>query len=196
MEQIFHRKRPEIWERISSKLALSLAQGSISFQSSNRISATLVPQYKFDRPGGRGVVLRPCAKSSITIPIEAARKAFEQEARLNSAYKTYRGPISTSIIVASKSRSSAYVFGHFGTILELDTPRAILCWLVFIDNSHGQARNYVCVKNLLHLLHDVGCEDRGRTGLSTFKIYYGRTHRIVKRRKDGKEEPKPHGGTD
>jgi hypothetical protein len=194
MDQRFHRARPETWERISIKLAFSVAQGSISFQSSPRIWATLVVQDRVDKPTGRGVVLRPCAKSSITIPIEVARKALEQEARLNSVYKPYRGPVSTSIIVASKS--SAYVFGHFGTILVFDTPCGILRWLVFIDDSHGQARNCICVENLLHKLHDVGCEDRAiRTGLSTFKVYYGRIHGIVKRRKDGEEEPEPHGGT-
>jgi hypothetical protein len=40
--------------------------------------------------------LRPCAKSSIRIPREVARKAFEQEAILNNVYKAYRGPISAS----------------------------------------------------------------------------------------------------
>jgi hypothetical protein len=87
MEQRFHRERPETWERISIKLAFWLAQGSISCQSLPRISATLVPQDRVDKPAGRGVILRPWAKSSITIPIEVARKAFEQEQRLNSVYK-------------------------------------------------------------------------------------------------------------
>src|SRR6267154_1011394 len=66
------------------------------FQSFGRISATLVFQDKVDKPAGRGVVLRPCAKSSITIPREVARKAFEQDARLNNVYKAYSRPISTS----------------------------------------------------------------------------------------------------
>jgi hypothetical protein len=78
------------------RLAFWLAQGSISCQSFGRISATLVFQDKVGKPAGRGVVLRPCAKSSITIPREVARKAFEQEAILNSVYNAYRGPISTS----------------------------------------------------------------------------------------------------
>jgi hypothetical protein len=91
MKQRFHRERPETWERISIKLAFSLAQGSISCQSSPRIWATLVNQDRVDKPAGRDVVFRPYAKSSITIPIEVARKAFEQEARLNSVYKAYRG---------------------------------------------------------------------------------------------------------
>ena len=80
---------------ISMRLAFWLAQGSISFQSFGRISATFVFQDKFDKPAGRGVVLRPFAKSSIAIPMEVARKAFEQEARLNKVYKAYRGPVST-----------------------------------------------------------------------------------------------------
>jgi hypothetical protein len=87
MEQRFHRERPETWERISIKLAFSLAQESISCQSFPRILDTLVPQPRVDKHAGRGVVLRPCAKSSITIPIEVARKAFEQEAILNSVYR-------------------------------------------------------------------------------------------------------------
>jgi len=194
MEQIFHRERPETWERISIKLAFSLAQGSISFQSFPRILTTLVAQDRVDKPAGRGVVLRPCAKSSITIPREVARKAFEQEARLNSVY---RGLISASITVASKS--STYVFGHFGTILVLDTPCAIFRWLVFIDDSHGQARNCICVENVLHKSHDTGCEDGARytigAGLSTSKVYNGRTHRVVEHRKD-REESEPHGVAD
>jgi hypothetical protein len=96
MEMKSHRERPETWERISMRLAFWLAQGSISCQSFGRMSATLVFQDKVDKPTGRGVVLRPCAKSSIRIPREVARKAFEQEAILNSVYKAYRGPISTS----------------------------------------------------------------------------------------------------
>ncbi len=115
----------------------------MSFQSFGSISATLVFQDSVDKPAGRGVtvVLRPCAKSSITIPREVERKAFEQEERLNSVYKTYRGTFSTvtSIIVASES--PAYVCGHFSTILGLDTPCAILRWPVFMDDSHGQAQN-------------------------------------------------------
>ena len=55
----------------------------------------MVFQDKVDKPAGRGVVLRPCAKSSIKIPREVARKAFEQEPILNSVYKACRGPIST-----------------------------------------------------------------------------------------------------
>jgi hypothetical protein len=57
----------------------------------------LVFQDKVDKPAGRGVVLRPCAKSSITIPREVERNAFEQEAILNSVYKAYRGPVGTFI---------------------------------------------------------------------------------------------------
>jgi hypothetical protein len=76
------------------RLAFWLAQGSISFQSFGRILATLVLQDKVDKPAGRGVVLRPCAKSSITIPREVARKAFEQEAMLNRVYKAHCGSIS------------------------------------------------------------------------------------------------------
>src|SRR6267154_5936180 len=89
MERRPHRERPETWERISMRLAFWLAQGSISFQSFGRISATLVFQVRVDKPGGKGVVLRPCAKSSITIPREADRKAFEQEPRLKSVCKAH-----------------------------------------------------------------------------------------------------------
>jgi hypothetical protein len=80
------------------RLAFWLAQGSISSQSFGRMSATLVFQDKVDKPAGRGVVLRPCAKSSITIPREVATNAFEQEAILNSVYKIYRGPINTFML--------------------------------------------------------------------------------------------------
>jgi hypothetical protein len=79
------------------RLAFLLAQGSIRFQSFGMMSATLVLQVKDDKPVGRGVVLRPCAKSSIKIPREAERKAFEQEPILNSVYKACRSRISTSI---------------------------------------------------------------------------------------------------
>lgn len=44
----------------------------------------MVFQLSADKPAGKGVVFRPWAKSSIRIPREAERKAFEQEARLNS----------------------------------------------------------------------------------------------------------------
>jgi hypothetical protein len=50
-------------------------------------SATLVFQVRLDKPPGKGVVFRPCAKSSITIPRDAERKAFEQDARSNNVYK-------------------------------------------------------------------------------------------------------------
>ena len=82
-----HLATPETCESISIRLAFWLAQGSISFQSFGRISATLVFQVRVDKPAGKGVVLRPCAKSSITIPREAERKAFEQEPMLKSVYK-------------------------------------------------------------------------------------------------------------
>ena len=55
----------------------------------------MVFQVSVDKPAGRGVVLRPHAKSSITIPREAERKAFDKSARLNSVYKAYYGRIST-----------------------------------------------------------------------------------------------------
>ena len=51
------------------------------------MSITLVSQLSVDKPAGKGVVFRPCAKSSIRIPREAERKAFEQEARLKSVYR-------------------------------------------------------------------------------------------------------------
>ncbi len=47
----------------------------------------MVFQVRLDKPPGKGVVFRPCAKSSITIPRDAERKAFEQDARSNSVYK-------------------------------------------------------------------------------------------------------------
>ena len=47
----------------------------------------MVFQVRFDNPEGRGVVLRPCAKSSITIPTDVERKAVEQDAILNNVYK-------------------------------------------------------------------------------------------------------------
>jgi len=72
---------------MSIRSAFWLAQGSISFQSLGRISATFVFQVRVDKPAGNGVVLRPCANSSITIPREAERKAFEQEPILKSVYK-------------------------------------------------------------------------------------------------------------
>jgi len=53
------------------------------------MSATFVFQLRVDKPAGKGVVFRPCAKSSMRIPREAERKAFEQEAILKSVYKTY-----------------------------------------------------------------------------------------------------------
>ena len=58
----------------------------MSFQASGRIAANLVSQVRVDKPGGNGVVLRPWAKSSTSIPREAERKPFEQEARLNNVY--------------------------------------------------------------------------------------------------------------
>jgi hypothetical protein len=96
VEGKFHRERPDTWERISMRLAFLLAQGSTRFQSFGRISDSLVFQVRDDRPAGRGVLLRPCAKSSIKIPREAETKAFEQEAILNSVYKTCRRPVSIS----------------------------------------------------------------------------------------------------
>ena len=98
-----HLPTPDRCVRISIRLAFSLAQGSISFHSFGSISTTLVFQLRVDKPTGSGVVLRPCAKSSITIPREAERKAFDNEARLNSVYKAHSGPIST--FEASKSFS-------------------------------------------------------------------------------------------
>ena len=65
-----------------------------------------------------------------------------------------------------------------------------------MNDSHGQAINCIVVENLLDKLHDIGCEDGcSITGLSTVKIYYGRIHHMVERKKDGEKEPKPHGGT-
>src|SRR6267154_3649514 len=84
-----HLATPDTCESISIRLAFWLAQGSISFQSFGRISATLFFQVRVNKPGGKGVVLRPCAKSSITIPREADRKAFEQEPRLKSVCKAH-----------------------------------------------------------------------------------------------------------
>src|SRR5258708_4172317 len=92
----------------------------MSCQSFGRISATLVFQVRFDKPAGGGVVLRPYAKSSITIPREADRNAFEQEARLNSVYKAYpsRHPIST---FEGQQNKSAHVCSHVCAILGFDT---------------------------------------------------------------------------
>ena len=108
-----HLARPDTWDSISIRFAFSLAHGSMRSQSFGRISATFVLQPRADKPAGRGVVLRPCAKSSIRIPREVERKAFEQEAILNSVYKTYRISVSAS----GGSKNKAYVRGHVGTIL-------------------------------------------------------------------------------
>jgi len=48
------------------------------------MSASFVCQLNVDKPVGSGVVLRPWAKSSINIPSEVLRKAFEQEAMANN----------------------------------------------------------------------------------------------------------------
>ncbi len=116
-----HLATPDRCVRMSIRFAFWLAQGSISCQSFGRILATLVFQLRVDKPAGKGVVLRPCAKSSITIPRDAVRKAFEQEARLKSVYKVYHimGLISTFEALQERS---AYVCGHFGAILGLDAP--------------------------------------------------------------------------
>jgi hypothetical protein len=47
------------------------------------MSASFVCQLNVDKPVGSGVALRPWAKSSIKIPSEVLRNAFEQEAMLN-----------------------------------------------------------------------------------------------------------------
>ncbi len=116
-----HLATPDRCVRMSIRFAFWLAQGSISCQSFGRILATLVFQLRVDKPAGKGVILRPCAKSSITIPRDAVRKAFEQEARLKSVYKVYHimGLISTFEALQERS---AYVCGHFGAILGFDAP--------------------------------------------------------------------------
>ena len=71
---------------MSIRFAFWLAHGSESSQSLDRISDSFVLQPSEDKPVtvGSGVVLRPWAKSSINIPSEALRNAFEQEPMLNS----------------------------------------------------------------------------------------------------------------
>jgi hypothetical protein len=167
----------------------------MSCQSFDRISATLVFQVRFDKPAGRGVVLRPYAKSSITIPREADRNAFEQEARLNSVYKAYpsRHPIST---FEGQQNRSAHVCSHVCAILGFDTPCTELCRPGFIDDSQGQSLDSLRVNDLLHNLHDVGCEDSRRRSVDIRSSLFtcGPIDRTVKHNNDGEEEPGwPHG---
>ena len=77
---------PDTCERMSIRFAFWLAHGSESSQSLDRISDGFVFQLSEDKPVtvGSGVMLRPWAKSSINIPSEALRNAFEQEPMLNS----------------------------------------------------------------------------------------------------------------
>ena len=115
----------------------------------------MVFHVRLDSPGGKGVVLRPFAKSSITIPREAERKAFEQDPRLKSVYKAHE---SVSAFEALQE-SPAYICGHFGAILELDAPCAELCGPGSIDDGQCQARDTLGIHNLLHRLHKVGCKN-------------------------------------
>ena len=153
----------------------------MSFQSFGRISATLVFHVRLDKPAGKGVVLRPCAKSSITIPREAERKAFEQDARLKSVYKAHE-PISE---FEALQKSSSYVCGHLGAILGLDTPCTELCGPGFIDDGQCQARDTLGINDLLHRLHKVRCKDI-RSGSPRFTC--GRINRAVKSEDDREEE--------
>jgi hypothetical protein len=49
----------------------------MSFQSPGRRSCIFVSHVSAARPAGRGVMFRPCAKSSMSSPIAVAVKAFE-----------------------------------------------------------------------------------------------------------------------
>jgi hypothetical protein len=184
-----HLATPDTCERTSIRLAFWLAQGSMSCQSFSRISATLVFQVRFDRPAGRGVVLRPCAKSSITIPREADRNACEQEARLKSVYKAYPShrPIST---FEGQQNRSAHVCSHLCTILRFDTKCSDPC-LGFIDGDQSHSRESPRVNDLLHSLHDVRFEDSRRLSVDIRSSLFacGPINRAVKHNNDGEEEP-------
>lgn len=73
---------PETWAIISRTLAFSEAHSSCRAHSPGpgSKSFTFVFQLNEAKPGGRAVTLRPCAKSSIKIPIAAAAKALEHDA--------------------------------------------------------------------------------------------------------------------
>ncbi len=64
-------------------------------------------------------MLRPCAKSSITIPRDAERKAFEQEAMLNSVYKACKIICPSVLLKLSKEvqRTSVVIFVPFSDLI-------------------------------------------------------------------------------
>jgi hypothetical protein len=61
-------------------LAFSCAHGSINSNSPGKISFTFVDQLKSPRFAGSEVTFLPFEKSSIKMPMEADRKALEQDA--------------------------------------------------------------------------------------------------------------------
>jgi len=139
-------------------------------------------------------VLRPCAKSSITIPREADRNAFEQEARLKSVYKAYpsRRPIST---FEGQRNRSAHVCSHVCAILGFDTQCKERC-LGFIEEDQRPSPDSLRVNDLLYSLHDVGCEDSRRPSVDVRSSLFtcGHINRAVNHNNDGEEEPGwPHG---
>ena len=81
--EVTHRGRPDWCDKMSRIVAFDVAQSSINFHSSGRMSTTFVYQSKRVTPAGRGVLFLPWAKSSMSIPTELDRNAFEHDARSN-----------------------------------------------------------------------------------------------------------------
>ena len=94
-------------------------------------------------------------------------------------------------------RGSAYVCGHFGTILGPDTPCANFGRPSLIDDGQGQALDSPFVDNVLHGLNEVGCEDSGRAcAKSRSSVLIGGCTSHAMKRKTGEEEPEESHGTD
>jgi hypothetical protein len=98
---------------------------------------------------------------------------------------------------SKRQRGSAYVSGHFGTILGPDTPCTNFGRPSFMDDGQGQALDSPFVDDVLHGLNEVGFEDRGRASAkSRSSLLIGGSISHAVKRKTREEEPEEFHGTD
>ena len=82
---------PVTWLSASLMFAFLVVHSSSRTHSPGNRSASFVSKSNVVTPSGRGVTLRPCAKSSMRMPTALARKDFEHDAISNSVYGPVRG---------------------------------------------------------------------------------------------------------
>lgn len=119
----------------------------MSSHSSGRMSANLVSQSNFVKLGGRAVTFLPLAKSSIRIPTDEDRNAFEHDARVNNVCAREMRSKKTNQVA---KEVGTYVYSHDLALFTPDPVTSLFDHTIGMDDPECKTRDLRILDNPRH----------------------------------------------